>query len=64
MQDGTAVPGATVSVTAAAAGDTVELRIPSSVVRMFCRQCQSVLTVVLSGGASTETTISMRVIKE
>lgn len=64
LQDGTAVPGASVTATAAAAGDAVSLRIPSAVVRMFCRQCQSILTVVLSGGASSATTIAARVIKE
>lgn len=63
-QDGTAVPGATVSAAAAAAGDAVTLTLPSSAVRMFCRQCQSVLTVRLSGGDATAAAISVRVEKE
>lgn len=51
-KDGVHVPGSTASATAAAAGATATLAAPG-VVRLGCCDAGSVLTLVLTGAAST-----------
>lgn len=58
-QDGTAVPGATVSAAAAAAGDEITLELPAAAVRVLRCPCGSVLTFALTGGAATASTLSV-----
>lgn len=63
-QDGTAVPGATVSAAAAAAGDEITLELPAAAVRVLRCPCRSVLTFTLTGGAATASTISCLIDKD
>lgn len=63
-QDGTAVPGATVSVAAAAAGEEITLELPAAAVRVLRCPCRSVLTFTLTGGAATASTISCLIDKD
>jgi len=60
LRDGTVIPGATATETAAAAGDSVNLSI-SALVREYCPCCDSSSTVtfVLSGVASSITNVSI-----
>ena len=52
LKDGVAIPGATATGTAAAAGDAVNLSI-SSLIRQFgCCSGQSVITVILSAAGT------------
>ena len=59
-KDGVAVPGATASATAAAAGDMVDLSIPA-LLRQTCCASGAALTLVLSGSAATINNVAMRV---
>lgn len=59
-KDGVAVPGATASATAAAAGDLVDLSIPA-LVRQACCAAGSALTLVLTGAAATVSNVALRV---
>lgn len=61
-QDGSPVPGASVTA-AATAGGSVTLALPTSAVRVRCNCTQSTLTVVLSA-AATAATVSALVTKE
>ena len=63
-QDGTAVPGATVSAAAAAAGEEITLELPAAAVRVLRCPCRSVLTFTLTGGAATASTISCLIDKD
>ena len=54
FNNGVAVPGATASATAAAAGDPVNLSF-QSVLRVFCGANTGSLTLVLTGGAANIT---------
>ena len=54
FNNGVAVPGATASATAAAAGDAVSVSF-DSVLRIFCGAVPGALTVVLTGGAASVT---------
>lgn len=60
--NGVAVPGATASATAAAAGDPVNLAI-DSIIRVFCNGNFANLTIVLTGGAASVTNAAITVIK-
>lgn len=62
-QDGVAVPGATVTVTATAIGDEVSLPI-SALVRVVGCCTNSVLTVVISGQAVGTNNLAFKVEKE
>lgn len=59
-KDGVAIPGASASVTVAAA-DTVTLEVPT-VTRSLC-DCESTITAILSGAAGTITNAAVRVAK-
>nr|DAF97675.1 MAG TPA: hypothetical protein [Siphoviridae sp. ct4fm14] len=59
-KDGVAVPGATASATATAAGDVSDLNIPA-LVRQACCASGSALTLVLSGAAATVNNVALRV---
>ncbi len=61
-QDGVAVPGATASATVAAADTEVTLSFPA-VVRLGCCSTGSVLTLVLTGAASTVNSAAVVVAK-
>lgn len=60
--DGVAVPGATASATAAAAGDSVVLAFPA-LVRLVGQNTGGALTLVLSGEASTVENVAVVVEK-
>ena len=62
LNNGVAVPGATSSATAAAAGDPVPLSF-ESVVRVFCGATTGSLSIVLTGGAATITNVAVVVSK-
>lgn len=62
LKDGVAVPGATVSGTAAAAGDFVNIPI-DALVRECCPCTGSTLTFVLTAGAGEITNIAVKVEK-
>lgn len=62
FQDGTAIPGATASGTAAAAGNPVSLSI-DALVRVLCNTAASNLTLVLTGSASSVTNVAVTVEK-
>ena len=62
LQDGVADPGATASATAAAAADSVTLAFPS-VLRLGCCSNGSLLTLQLTGTASTVTNVAVCVEK-
>lgn len=57
FKDGVAVPGATASATASAAGDAVNLSI-EALVREMCCDSTSTLTLVLTGAAATVTNVA------
>lgn len=57
FKDGVAVPGATASATAPAAGDAVNLSI-EALVREMCCDNTSTLTLVLTGAAATVTNVA------
>ena len=59
-KDGVAVPGATASATAAAAGNPVNLSI-SSLIRHFCACSGTTLTLVLTGAAASVTNVAVTV---
>lgn len=61
FQDGVAVPGATASATTTAAADAVTLNIPA-LVRVMCNS-NSILTLVLTGAASSVTNVAFVVEK-
>lgn len=58
LRDGVAVPGATASATAAAAGNPVNLSI-AALVRQCCGCAGTTLTLVLTGAASTVTNVAV-----
>ena len=62
LKDGVAIPGATASATVATAGDSVTLAFPASV-RLGCCSTGSVLTLLLTGVASTVNNAAVRVEK-
>ncbi len=62
LKDGVAVPGATASATVTAAADVVTLAFPATV-RLGCCSTGSVLTLLLTGAASTINNAAMRVEK-
>lgn len=62
LKDGVAVPGATAAATVAAAADTVTLAFPATV-RLGCCSTGSVLTLLLTGAASTVNNVAARVEK-
>lgn len=62
FQDGAAVPGAVASATTTAAADAVSLNI-SALVRVLCNYSTSVLTLVLTGAASSVTNVAVVVDK-
>lgn len=62
QKDGVAVPGATASATVAAAATAVTLAFPAAV-RLGCCSTGSVLTLVLTGAASTVNNAAVRVEK-
>ena len=62
LNNGVAVPGATSSATAAAAGDPVPLSF-ESVVRVFCGATTGSLSIVLTGGDATITNVAVVVSK-
>ena len=62
LKDGVAVPGATASATASAAGASVTLAFPTTV-RLGCCSVGSVLTLVLTGAAATVSNAAVRVEK-
>lgn len=57
FQDGVAVPGAVASATTTAAADAVTLNIPA-LVRVMCTS-NSILTLVLTGAASSVTNVAV-----
>ena len=59
-KDGVAVPGATASATAAAAGDPVNLSI-SALIRHCCACSGTTLTLVLTGAAASVTNVAATV---
>lgn len=59
-KDGVAVPGATASATAAAAGNPVNLSI-SSLIRHFCACSGTTLTLVLTGAVASVTNVAVTV---
>lgn len=61
-RNGVAVPGATASATASAAGDLVNLSIPP-LVREFCCGEDSALTLVLTGGEATVSNVAFKVVR-
>lgn len=62
LKDGVAVPGATAAATVAAAADVVTLSFPATV-RLGCCSTGSVLTLLLTGAASTVNNVAARVEK-
>lgn len=62
LKDGVAVPGATAAATVAAAADTATLAFPATV-RLGCCSTGSVLTLLLTGAASTVNNVAARVEK-
>lgn len=62
LKDGIAVPGATAAATVAAAADVVTLAFPATV-RLGCCSTGSVLTLLLTGAASTVNNVATRVEK-
>lgn len=62
LKDGVAVPGATASATVAAVANTVTLAFPATV-RLGCCSTGSVLTLLLTGAASTVNNVAARVEK-
>ena len=62
LKDGVAVPGATAAATVAAAANTVTLAFPATV-RLGCCSTGSVLTLLLTGAASTVNNVAARVEK-
>lgn len=62
-RDGVAVPGATATATATAAGDFVTLVLPP-LVRLVCCGSSAALTCVLSGVASDVSNVAIKVVKE
>lgn len=62
LKDGVAVPGATAAATVAAAADVVTLAFPATV-RLGCFSTGSVLTLLLTGAASTVNNVAARVEK-
>lgn len=63
-QDGAAVPGATISATATAAGDELTLALPDAAVRVLRCPSRSTLTVVISGISATASTLTVLVDKD
>ena len=63
LRDGVAVPGATATGTAAAAGDSVNLSIDALVRQAGCCAGGSTLTLVLTAGAGTVNNVALKVIK-
>lgn len=62
LKDGIAVPGATAAATVAAVDNTVTLAFPATV-RLGCCSTGSVLTLLLTGAASTVNNVAARVEK-
>lgn len=62
LKDGVAVPGATATATVAAVANTVTLAFPATV-RLGCCSTGSVLTLLLTGAASTVNNVAARVEK-
>lgn len=62
LKDGVAVPGATAAATVAAVANTVTLAFPATV-RLGCCSTGSVLTLLLTGAASTVNNVAARVEK-
>lgn len=62
LKDGVAVPGASAAATVAAAATTVTLAFPATV-RLGCCSTGSVLTLLLTGAASTVNNAAVRVEK-
>lgn len=62
LKDGVAVPGATAAATVAAVSNTVTLAFPATV-RLGCCSTGSVLTLLLTGAASTVNNVAARVEK-
>lgn len=62
LKDGVAVPGATAAATVAAAANTVTLAFPATI-RLGCCSTGSVLTLLLTGAASTVNNVAARVEK-
>lgn len=60
LKDGVAVPGATAAATVAAVANTVTLAFPATV-RLGCCSTGSVLTLLLTGAASTVNNVAARV---
>ena len=60
LKDGVAVPGATAAATVAAVANTVTLAFPATV-RLGCCSTGSVLTLLLTGAASTVNNVALRV---
>lgn len=62
LKDGVAVPGATAAATVADVANTVTLAFPATV-RLGCCSTGSVLTLLLTGAASTVNNVAARVEK-
>lgn len=62
LKDGVAVPGATAAATVAAVANTVTLAFPATA-RLGCCSTGSVLTLLLTGAASTVNNVAARVEK-
>lgn len=62
LKDGVAVPGATAAATVAAVANTVTLAFPATV-RLGCCSTGSILTLLLTGAASTVNNVAARVEK-
>lgn len=62
LKDGVAVPGATAAATVAAVANTVTLAFPATV-RLGCCSTGSLLTLLLTGAASTVNNVAARVEK-
>jgi hypothetical protein len=62
LKDGVAVPGATAAATVAAVANTMTLAFPATV-RLGCCSTGSVLTLLLTGAASTVNNVAARVEK-
>lgn len=62
LKDGVAVPGAIAAATVAAVANTVTLAFPATV-RLGCCSTGSVLTLLLTGAASTVNNVAARVEK-
>ena len=62
LKDGVAVPSATAAATVAAVANTVTLAFPATV-RLGCCSTGSVLTLLLTGAASTVNNVAARVEK-